>query len=314
MLIKKGRVISSHKVVPHSPFSQPSSLFLRYHLLHFSSSYLSARQRERLLSFLPFYVLIYIYIYIHTHINTHTLQHHHLLHPGHQIRKCKLINPGNHYKNLKPGAEIRVMATTSISNSEANSNRSLESKRKKTRKIGIENQLEEAKLRWKSEAEQQIYSSKLIQALRQVGQNTFSPETASAVGVRDIRDTADRVLAVTAKGRTRWSRAILTTPLRLKLSKINNQHKKQKKVKVTGNIRSKKPVAKKRMPALQPKVRVLGRLIPGCRKLSFPNLLEETTDYIAALEMQVRTLSALTGLLTGAAPLAASDRLGWNLS
>uniref|UniRef100_A0A5B7B8E8 IBH1-like N-terminal domain-containing protein n=1 Tax=Davidia involucrata TaxID=16924 RepID=A0A5B7B8E8_DAVIN len=212
------------------------------------------------------------------------------------------------------------MEWTSISNPESNSNRSRESKHKKRRKIGIENrnQIEEAKIeptRWKTEADQKIYSSKLIEALRQVRQNSFSPATASPVSVRAVRETADRVLAVAAKGRTRWSRAILRTPLRLKLSKINNKHKKHKKVKVTGDIRLKKPVAKKSLPVLEPKVRVLGRLVPGCRKLSFPNLLEEATDYIAALEMQVRAMSALTGLLTGAGPLAASsDRLGSNLS
>ncbi|KAA8536729.1 hypothetical protein F0562_029207 [Nyssa sinensis] len=212
------------------------------------------------------------------------------------------------------------MASYSISNPEANSNRSRESKRKKRRKMGSGNQIEENKMepaRWKTEAEQQIYSSKLIAALRQVRQNSTSTVTASPAGGRVIRETADRVLAVSAKGRTRWSRAILTNPLRLKLSRINNKHKKHKKMKVTGDVRSKKPVANKRLPALQQKVRVLGRLVPGCRKLSFPNLLEEATDYIAALEMQVRAMTALTGLLTGAGvrpEAVSSDRLGSNLS
>ncbi|XP_059652277.1 transcription factor bHLH149 [Cornus florida] len=211
------------------------------------------------------------------------------------------------------------MASTLISNPEASSNRSRESKRKKRRKIETENQMEEQvkieRTRWKTEAEHQIYTSKLIEALRQVRRNSPPPpatSSAAAVGGRNIRETADRVLAATAKGRTRWSRAILASPLRLKLS---NRLKKHRKVKVTGDIRLKKPAEKRRSPALQQKVRVLGRLVPGCQKLTFPNLLEEVTDYIAALQMQVRTMTELTGLAAGAGNIAAPfDRLSSNPS
>lgn len=205
------------------------------------------------------------------------------------------------------------MASPSISNPEANSNRPPDSKRsKKRRKIATENQAEqlhnsstpENQTRWKSTSEQQIYSSRLVEALRQSRRTSSAPATGNGV-----RKTAYRVLAAAAKGRTRWSRAILTNRLRLR-----QQHKK-KKVKVTGGIRSRKPVVKKRLPVLQRKVRVLGRLVPGCRKISFPNLLEEATDYIAALEMQVRAMAALAGLFTRAeAEADTSDRLGSNLS
>ncbi|XAR49253.1 hypothetical protein NMG60_11032380 [Bertholletia excelsa] len=205
-----------------------------------------------------------------------------------------------------------MMAPSLISNPEANSNSSRESKRKKRRKIGSD-QSEEVKqdrTRWRTEAEQRIYSVKLVEAIRQARRNSSSPATPAPIGGRVIRETADRVLAIAAKGRTRWSRAILTTGLRLRLN--GNKHKKSKKPKVTGETRSNKPMAvKKKSPALQRKVRVLGRLIPGCRKLQFPNLLEEATDYIAALEMQVRAMTAVAGLLTGAESLTADrGRLG----
>ncbi|KAL6964634.1 hypothetical protein U1Q18_035686 [Sarracenia purpurea var. burkii] len=184
------------------------------------------------------------------------------------------------------------MASSSISNREANSNRSRESKCKRRKKIGGENHVVEVKIqknRWKTSAQQQIYSVKLMKALRQARRNS-SPASSTLVGSRAIRETADRILAVAAKGRTRWSRAILRNRLRFQLS-----HKKHRKVRVTGDTWSKKPVVNKRVPALQRKVRVLGRLVPGCRKLSFPNLLEEVMDYIAAREMQVRAMTALLG-------------------
>ncbi|EXC06350.1 hypothetical protein L484_006372 [Morus notabilis] len=126
---------------------------------------------------------------------------------------------------------------------------------------------------WKSEAQQQIYSSKLLKALSHVtiGGDGGGPPPAPRRG-RAVREAADRALAVTAKGRTRWSRAILTNRLKLKFRKQKRQRKK---------------------------VRVLGRLVPGCRKQPLPVILEEATDYIAALEMQVRTMSALAELLSG---------------
>lgn len=80
-----------------------------------------------------------------------------------------------------------------------------------------------------------------------------------------------------------------------------------KKKALTGRFRSKEArvggfrLQERRLPALQRKVRTLGRLVPGCRKVSFAVLLEEATDYIAALEMQVRAMRSLAELLSGSA-------------
>ncbi|CAA6662212.1 unnamed protein product [Spirodela intermedia] len=46
------------------------------------------------------------------------------------------------------------------------------------------------------------------------------------------------------------------------------------------------------------KVKVLARLVPGCRKLPIPLLLEEASDYIAALEMQIRAMNTLAKVLS----------------
>ncbi|KAF8387659.1 hypothetical protein HHK36_026313 [Tetracentron sinense] len=199
------------------------------------------------------------------------------------------------------------MASSLISNPIANSDRSRESKRKKKKKSQDQNQ-NQNKTRWKTEAEQRIYSSKLFEALRQVRRNPSPAASAEAPPHgRDVREMADRALAIAAKGRTRWSRAILMSRLKLKFRK----HKKQR-VSVRDNNRSKKSrlnilrLKQIRISPLQQRARVLGRLVPGCRKLAFPLLLEETTDYIAALEMQVRAMTALTELLSVAGAGAGS--------
>lgn len=177
-----------------------------------------------------------------------------------------------------------------------------ESKRKKRRKIDTSiviknnNQPENRKNKsqadstaWKSASDHKIYASKLVDALR--------TRTSGST----VRETADRVLALSAKGRSRWSRAIITNRLKLQMKMIKHKNKR-KNTKVAATKRSKNlirtPPVKKRLLAVQEKARDLSRLVPGCRKITFPNLLDEVSDYIAALEMQVRAMSALTGLLT----------------
>ncbi|KAL8527821.1 hypothetical protein ACS0TY_005591 [Phlomoides rotata] len=172
---------------------------------------------------------------------------------------------------------------------------------RKRKKIAPENPThlpaETPRLRWRTDTEQQIYSSKLVYALRHLRR----PESAGATSTA-VRDAADRVLAVSAKGKTRWSRAILTNRLSLRLAHINKKHKKSAKP-AAADSRMKKP---KKLPPLQRKVKVLSRLVPGCRKITLPNLLEETSDYIAALEMQVKAMTFITGLLNGGASAGGS--------
>lgn len=191
---------------------------------------------------------------------------------------------------------------------EDTSSSSRESKRKKRRRIDTVNQNQSSnnnnnqnqnQIRWRSSAEQQTYSSKLIEALRHVRRRNQMPAPVS--GSRAVREAADKALAIAAKGRTRWSRAILTNRLKLRLKNHKKAKARSKMLPpplqpVTGTSRL---AEQQKLPALDKRVKVLGRLVPGCRKLSFPNLLEEATDYIAALQMQVRTMAALAEILTG---------------
>ncbi|KAI3916298.1 hypothetical protein MKW98_004739 [Papaver atlanticum] len=204
---------------------------------------------------------------------------------------------------------------------------SIESKKKRRKKnqYQSQNQQQNQTPRWRSSNEHQIYSSKLIEALRHVHRNNndsndnsssssntdqssnpnTTPSLSTAKNGRAIREAADKALAVAAKGRTRWSRAILTNRLQLKFKK-----KKPKVVTCRSQKRSFDVYQlkdKKKLQPLQRKVKVLGRIVPGCKKLSFPVLLEETTDYIAALEMQVRTMTALTQLLSLAGSSSSSS-------
>uniref|UniRef100_A0A0R0I397 BHLH domain-containing protein n=1 Tax=Glycine max TaxID=3847 RepID=A0A0R0I397_SOYBN len=181
------------------------------------------------------------------------------------------------------------MSSSLIANPTAD--RSRDSHRTKKKKKSIKQHQQQHDAKWKTHAQQQLYSSKLHQALARVNISGDAPRRGRA-------------------GRTRWSRAILTNRLKVKFRKP--VHKRQKVV-VVGPGRPKKKarfsvlrLRGKTLPAVQRKVRVLGRLVPGCRKEPLPVILEEAIDYIPALEMQVRAMQALADLLLGSSSASTS--------
>ncbi|KAL1807445.1 hypothetical protein ACET3Z_024435 [Daucus carota] len=206
------------------------------------------------------------------------------------------------------------MASTLISNPVTSSTTRESRKKKKKLSQITKNQSQNPnndQIPWKSDSQQQIYSSKLLQALRHIRVDDSSAASVPRRG-KAVREAADRVLAATAKGKTRWSRAILTNRLKMKFSK----NLRRRRVAVPGSDANKSikkakvsvlRLKSKNLPAVQRKARFLGRLVPGCRKESLPVVLEEASDYIAALEMQVRAMAALAELLSGGSTSAAGS-------
>ena len=111
-----------------------------------------------------------------------------------------------------------------------------ELKRTKRRKIETRDLELDPKLetiRWRSESEQRNYSTELVEAFRQVCCNSSSSllsaklsSSSSAGRHREIQDAVNQGLAVSAKGKTRWSWAILMSRLSSKLTHNNTKHKK----------------------------------------------------------------------------------------
>jgi hypothetical protein len=157
--------------------------------------------------------------------------------------------------------------------------------------------------KWRTPRAQQAYSSKLIQALRLV--RTGGTPTCSA-SAPAVRDAAYRALAVSARGRSRWSRAILARSRRcraLHCLRARRPPPRPRRRQHGGDTEERAPGGL----AGRAKVKVLGRLVPGCRSLSLPALLAEVSDYIAALEMQVRAMGQLTHDLAASASASSSS-------
>lgn len=171
------------------------------------------------------------------------------------------------------------------------------SERKRKRGATGESEGSEAQpSKWRTRRVHEIYSSKLLDAIRLVRSGSPSSSAAAPPRSRAVREAADRALAVSARGRTRWSRAILASHRR------RIQAARRARLREATSPPSRHPSSSSgkgpKAPALARKAKVLGRLVPGCRKLPFPALLAEASDYIAALEMQVRAMTALAEVLS----------------
>ena len=129
--------------------------------------------------------------------------------------------------------------------------------------------------RWRNPNRRLSYTTELLRAVRQV-RRTSPPCPSPSFAVRSA---ADRILAVAAGGRSLWSAAILSG----RFVRQNGRRSFKSSDKSTD---------------MERKLRVLGRLVPGCSELPLSSLLKETSDYIAALEMQVQTMSELATSLS----------------
>ncbi|KAM0866172.1 hypothetical protein ACQ4PT_042795 [Festuca glaucescens] len=163
-----------------------------------------------------------------------------------------------------------------------------------------------AQTKWRSGTQERIYGRRLLDALRATRSGAPQPQP------RAVKEAADSALALTARGQSRWSRAILlagAASCRRRVlvkagGKIRRHPRPQARAAAAAAkaaaaaAASEPPLLKERK--VKDRLRVLGRLVPGCRKLQAPDLLEETADYVAALEMQVKAMRALADALAAA--------------
>jgi hypothetical protein len=178
--------------------------------------------------------------------------------------------------------------------------------------------------KWRTRPQHEIYSSKLLEALRLVRAGSSSPSSSAAAPAaaaprsRAVREAADRALAVAARGRTCWSRAILANSRRrlqaarrARLRNPASPASRHAPAPAAASPAASSPQGgRAKTPPLARKAKELGRVVPGCRKLPFPALLAEVSDYIAALEMQVRAMTALAEALSAVPPSSSEGGSG----
>ncbi|KAG1330493.1 transcription factor bHLH149-like [Cocos nucifera] len=151
--------------------------------------------------------------------------------------------------------------------------------------------------KWRTGTQERIYRRRLLEALRS------ACVSAGGGGARAVKEAADSALALTARGQSRWSRAILFGRCRRRklLLKAGGKVRRRRQPRPVRKAPSPPPPqAALKAKKVRDRLRVLARLVPGCRKLSAPSLLEEAADYVAALEMQVKAMRALAAALSGA--------------
>ncbi|XP_042400691.1 transcription factor bHLH149-like [Zingiber officinale] len=149
--------------------------------------------------------------------------------------------------------------------------------------------------KWGSSGQQRAYGRRLLDALR----------ATAGGGPLAVKASADAALALTARGQSRWSRAIL----------LRRCRSRRKLLRVTGKIGRARtrppPAAEAEAHRVRPdRLQVLRRLVPGCRKLSEKSVLKEAADYVAALEMQVKAMRALAEAFSAARAAEAEARGG----
>lgn len=174
--------------------------------------------------------------------------------------------------------------------------------------------------KWRSGAQERIYGRRLLDALRATRDGAAGGGGGAPPQPRAVKAAADSALALTARGQSRWSRAILlagaASSRRRVLVKAGGKIRRggggnscrrpqaraaaaaAAKAAAAASSAGEPPMLKERK--VKERLRVLGRLVPGCRKLPAPALLEETADYVAALEMQVKAMRALADALAAA--------------
>nr|XP_034601380.1 transcription factor bHLH150-like [Setaria viridis] len=140
-------------------------------------------------------------------------------------------------------------------------------------------QADAARENGRSGTQHKIYGRRLLDALRATGGGQ----------PRAVKAATDSALALTTRGQTRWSCAILLAGAACSRrhvlvkagGKIRRRHRRPNKSSKAASFSQEEEGRGK----VQERLRVLGRLVPGCQKLPAPDLLEEAVDYVAALQM-----------------------------
>ena len=154
--------------------------------------------------------------------------------------------------------------------------------------------------KWRSGTQHKIYGRRLLDALRATGGG--QPRAVKARGRFGAGAHGARPDALEPRNPAGRRRVLVKAGGKIRRRHRRPQHAKSKAAAFAGAAADSKEGGK-----VQERLRVLGRLVPGCRKLPSPELLEEAVDYVAALQMQVNTMRALADALA-AAQLSDAER------